>query len=329
MSKVFKQLRSHNIRSLWGQNSVVVLWLLLLLVLNVIQADYESVSELRQIVANNTALMVTVAGLSLVMIGGGIDFSIGYQMSLTAVVISKLSVAQQPEWMIVSGALCTGFICGLFNGVLVSYLEIVPFAATIATQIIFRGISYLVSGGSMVTNLSTIIRGITRSYFLKIRADFWIGVFAFLFLFVILRLTLQGKALRAIGLNEDQAKRSGLPVKKIKCEAYCIAGVFYSIATMILISRRGYAGSETGIGMEITAIIAAYIGGVLSLAESQNILLLFLGTMIVAAVEGSLPKVGITTYLQYIITGMILIITMLLHKKRKNNTYTQKNKQKE
>ena len=313
----FKRFSSkQNFRNLWKQYSVVFLLLAFILFFHISRSDYHSIYDFDKVILNSTALMITVVGLSFVMVSGGVDFSIGYQMSLIAVVISRLSVAQQPEWAILLCALSTGLLCGLLNGILVSYLEIVPFAATIATQIIFRGISFLISGGSMVTNLSILIRNLTRSTFLFLRVDLWLLILSYLMLFFILRFTLIGKSLRAVGLNEAHAIRSGIPVKHIKCSAYSAAGLFYAVATMVLISQRGYAGSETGIGMEITAIVAAYIGGALSLAESQNVLLLFLGALVVAIVESNLPKVGGSSYLQFIITGVLLIITMVLHRRR-------------
>lgn len=304
-------------QSLWTKYSTVVLIVLLIMLFNLFGDGFWTLKSYQNIILSNTGLIVIVIGLSFVMIGGGIDLSLGYQISLIAVVISLLSTEKFPAWVVILGALLTGGCCGLLNGILVGYLEVVPFAATIATQIIFRGISFVLSEGRMVSYIAETIRIITRQKFLGVRIDVWILAFGVLVLWMVLRFFYLGKYLRAIGLNEQTAARAGIKVKVVKCLSYCIAGVFYAIAAMILVSRKGYAGSEIGVGMEITAIVAAYVGGILNMAEKQSVATLLLGALVVAVIETGLIKFGMNTAIQYIITGVILIVSMTIHRKQK------------
>lgn len=317
MKQITQWKEQISLKNLWRKYSAISMIIILVIFFNLFGTGFQTLENYENIILNNTALVLAVIGLSFIMIGGGIDLSIGYQISMVSAVISILSIEQLPDWMVVLGVLLIGFLCGLMNGILVAYLNIVPFAATIATQIIFRGISYMISGGSMVSYIAQTIRGITKTYFLGVRIDVWLLILGFLVFWCILHGTFAGKYLRAIGLNEEIAVRAGVKTKRIKCFSYCIASIFYTIAAMILISRRGYAGSEIGQGMEITAISAAYIGGVLTLAEKQSIITLFLGTLVVAVIENGLTKVGINSSLQYIITGIILIIAMTIQRKQK------------
>ena len=315
--KMKDMMKKRDFQSLWERYSTVVLLAVLIIMFNLVGEGFWSWKSYQNIVLGNTGLIVIVIGLSFVMIGGGIDLSIGYQISLIAVIISLLSTARFPDWVVILGALVTGICCGLLNGVLVGFLEIVPFAATIATQVVFRGIAFVLSNGRMVSYIAEKIRAITRHRFLWLRIDVWIvlaGVFA---LWAVLRFFFMGKYLRAIGLNESTAIRAGIKVKKVKCLSYCVAGLFYAVAAMILVSRKGYAGSEIGVGMEITAIVAAYVGGILNMAEKQSVITLLLGTLVVAVIETGLTKYGMNTAIQYIITGVILIVSMTIHKKRK------------
>lgn len=310
-------MKKRNFRSLWGRYSTVALLAVMIIMVNLLGEGNWSWKSWQNIVLSNTGLIVIVIGLSFVMIGGGIDLSIGYQISLIAVIISLLSTANFPDWVVILGALVTGACCGLLNGVLVGFLEIVPFAATIATQIIFRGISFVLSNGRMISYIAEKIRAITRQYFLLLRIDVWILLAGVSVLWAVLRFFFLGKHLRAIGLNESTAIRAGIKVKKVKCMSYCIAGLFYAVAAMILVSRKGYAGSEIGVGMEITAIVAAYMGGILNMAEKQSVVTLLLGTLVVVVIETGLTKFGMNTAIQYIITGVILIVSMTIHKKQK------------
>jgi len=313
-----RRLHSVNFRDIWEKYSAVILIVILVIMFNIFGSGFWSLKNYEDIILNNTGMIITVVGLSFVMLGGGIDLSIGYQISMVSVVISLLSVGDLPDSAVIAGALLAGLCCGLLNGILVGYLEIVPFAATIATQIIFRGCSFAFSQGRMVSNMAEAIRQITRFRIIGIRLDMWLAVLGFFALGLILRISFIGKNLRAIGLDENAAQRAGVKVKRVKCLSYCIASFFYAVAAMVLTSRKGYAGSEIGVGMEITAIVAAYVGGILTFAQKQGVATLLLGTLVVAVIENGLLKVGMNTYIQYIITGTILIVSMTLHKRQKN-----------
>lgn len=308
----------HRFFEIWHNYSTIALIAILVVIFNLFGGGFETLEDYKNIVLNSTGLIITVIGLSFVMISGGIDLSIGYQISMVSVVISLLSMEQLPDWVVILGGLLTGLCCGLLNGFLIGYLEIVPFAATIATQIIFRGISYVMSRGRMVSYIAESIRRIIRVSFLGVRTDVWLVIISALALWLILRGTFTGKYLRAIGLNEEAAVRANIKVKFIKCLSYCIASVFYAVAAMTLISRKGYAGSEIGIGMEITATVAAYVGGIMTMAEKQGVITLILGALVVAVIENGLAGVGINTYIQYIMTGIILIVSITLHKRQKS-----------
>lgn len=311
--KIISTLR---LRGIWRNYSALILSALLILVFNRSLNSFNSFSEIQNILLYNTGLMLAVAGLGFVMIGGGIDFSIGYQISLIAAVISVSGVRGLPTGVVVLLALLTGVACGTLNGVLVAYGKLAPFAATIATQVIFRGFSYLLTGNSMVSSIASIIRNLARREILYIRLDIWIVAAAFLVLWVVIKKTVFGKNLRAVGLNEAIAAHAGVNTPLVKCISYSVSGFFYGLAAMVLISKRGYSGSEIGIGMEVQAIVAAYIGGVLALAEKQNVLSLLFGCLALSVIENGLPKVGVSGYVQYVVMGLILIISILMERKK-------------
>lgn len=315
----FKRLESTlNFNTLWERYSTVVEIIVLVAVFSIFGENFATVRNFQQLILGNTGLIIVVLGLGVVMTGGGIDLSIGYQISIVSAVISLLSIARVPDWLVILAALAAGLICGLLNGVLVGYLEILPFAATIASQIIFRGISFVLTDGRMVSYIAESVRRITRVRCLGIRLDVLLVLVGFLVLSLVLHNTFCGKELRAVGLNEEAAARAGVNVKLVKGLSYCTAGLFYAVAAMVLVSRRGYAGSEIGVGMEITAIAAAYIGGILSVAETQRIYMLLFGVLVVAITEKGLGNMGMNPSLQYIMTGVILIISMVINKRKKN-----------
>lgn len=317
MEHVRNWKKNWTIQKLWERYSALFLLIIVAGLFSIHSGEILQFSDFMGILLGNTALMIVVLGIAFVMIIGGIDLSVGYQISLISAVIAMLSMEKLPDQMMIVGALFVGLLCGLLNGVLVAYLNIVPFAATIATQIIFRGVSYYLSNGSMVSYRSDVIRGITKSTVLGIRGDLWLLFLALLIFVVLMHFSFLGKYMRAIGLNEESAQRAGVKIKGVKCFTYSLAGLFYAVAAIIMTSIRGYAGSEIGIGMEITGITAAYIGGVLWQARQPNVIRLILGVLIVSMIENRLPKVGINSQVQYIITGLILVVAMGIHGRRK------------
>lgn len=317
MERMKKWKNNWTLQALWEEYSVFLLFVLTAVLFNIYSAGFLSLAHIGQSFLSNIALMIVVLGVSFVMIGGGIDLSVGYQISLSSVVIALLSTHGFPDWVVFAGALLTGVLCGLLNGVLIGVFGIVPFAATIATQIIFRGLSFVLSNGSMVSYISDMVRSVTRRAVLGIRGDLWLLLGTFLVSVLILHFSFLGKYIRAIGLEQETARRAGVKVGRVQCISYALAGLFYAIASVILTSTRGYAGSEIGIGMEISGIVAAYIGGVLGQARKLNLVALLCGALTVGVIERGLPNVGINVYVQYIITGMILIVSMGIHRKRK------------
>lgn len=300
-----------------GWNSSVLIMLLVAFVFTVMSHEFLALDNIRSIVFLNTDLAVVVLGLAFIMAGGGFDLSVGYQISLISALISVMIVAGISPVFIVIAALLTGIGCGLLNGILTAYLNIVPFAATLATQVIFRGISYYISDNRVVTALPKSFRMLAKGSMLGVRFDLWIVVLCFLFTAVVFRFTFIGKYIRAIGLNEEAAWRSGIKVKRIKCLSYSIAGVFYALAAIIMTARKGVAGSNVGPGMEITGIAAAYIGGVLGQPAHPRIWSLILGVLTVAMIENRFSLISINANAQYIVTGVILILSMLFYKRKR------------
>lgn len=317
MERVRSWKKNWTIQKVWERYSTLFLFIIVAVLFSIHSGDLLIFNDFKGILLGNTALMIVVLGLTFVVIVGGIDLSVGYQISLVSVMIAMISREGFPDWIVVVGALTVGVLCGLMNGTLVAFLNIVPFAATIATQIIFRGVSYYLSNGSMTSYRSDVMRGITRSTVLGIREDLWLMLFALLIFIMLMHFSFLGKYMRAIGLHEESAERAGVRIKSVKCFAYALAGLFYAVAAIIMTSAYGYAGSEIGIGMEITGITAAYIGGALWQAQQPNVVKLIFGVLIVSMIENKLPKVGINSQVQYIITGLILVVAMGIHGRRK------------
>lgn len=300
-----------------SSSSVLVIFAALVGIFSLLSPNFLTVFNLKNILLQNTHMIVIVLGLAFIMIGGGIDLSVGYQISLITVIVGRLFSMGIPYPIVMLAGLLTGALCGSCNGVLVAFCKIVPFAATLATQVIFRGLSYWISSGRTYSRIPEEFQMLVGQAFLGVQADVWIALICLILAGLVFRYTFYGKYIRAIGQNEEVTARTGVNVKKTKLFCYTIGGIFYALAAMLLVSKQSIASSANGVGMEITGIAAAYIGGVPGQAEEVRVLSLVVGVLIMAVIDNGLQMSGGNQYLQYVITGIILILSMIVRKLHK------------
>lgn len=300
-----------------GGNSVLLIFVTLAGIFSMLSPNFMTLFNLKNLLLQNTHMIVIVLGLAFVMIGGGIDLSVGYQISLITVVMGKLFSMGAPYPLAVAAGFLAGALCGACNGILVAFCNIVPFAATLATQVIFHGLSYWISSGRTYSRIPASFQRLTGRACFGVQADVWVTLICLIVVGIVFRFTFYGKYIRAIGQDEVVTARTGVNVRKTKMFCYMIAGVFFALAAMLLVSKQSIASSANGVGMEINGIAAAYIGGVPGQAEEVRVRNLVLGVLIMAMIDNGLQMSGGNQYLQYVITGIILIISMIARKLHK------------
>ena len=248
-------------------------------------------------------------GLSFVMISGGMDLSLGWQMSLvgvtTAVLMKNMGL---PVWLsLVLCGLC-GVALGLFNGVMTVSLKVHPLIVTLGTMTIFQGLSYTVANQSVILNLPQSYKFFGQGYLFG-----WMPVSVILMAVVvaaasfILNKTYFGRHIYAVGSNEDAAHLAGIKVKKIKLLVFSLCGFFVSIATTILFARTGSAAPATGPGVEFNCMTAAVLGGISFKGGDGKMWGLVTGVLILGILGNGMQLVGLNTYVQYIVKGAVLL----------------------
>lgn len=259
----------------------------------------------------NTHMIILTVGLSLVIAGGWIDLSVGYQLSFISVLVGwLLNMGVQPLAAGLLGVLA-GLLCGAFNGFLVTVLGLAPFAATLASQVIFRGFSYTITNGSIFSHLPESFRKLTQGRLLGIPVDVWIALACLLAASLLFAFTYYGKYIKAIGANEEAVRRSGVNIRLVKMLCYMLCSTFCAMAALVMTSQYGRATSYNGAGIEITAITAVYLSGAVVPHTSKrgsgyHSWLLVLGVLVLATVEEGVKLVGWNPFIRYIIMGAIL-----------------------
>lgn len=303
---------------------VEMLLLALICVFSILSPDFFSWLNFRNLLLQNTHMFIVVAGLAFIMIGGGVDLSIGYQISLVTVVIGLLTNHGISPILACLAGVMTGFLCGLINGWMVAKLKIVPYAATMVSMLLFRGLSYSISDGRSFGNISQWFRTLTREVFCGIHVDLWIALLCMLFAHVVFKYTFWGKQIRAIGENKQATQRSGVDITKVTVWCYVTASSLYAVAAIILISVQGVASPASGVGMEVTAIAAMFIAGVTCSTEkgitgNVDVEKLVGAVLICGIIENGVQMLGGSQFIKHLLVFAIVLLNMTEYRYRQRS----------
>ena len=311
-----------NVGGEWLRGHLALLLLaLVFLCFSVASPAFLSWMNLKNLLLQNTHMLILVAGLSIIMLGGDVDLSVGYQISLISVVAGRLLLMQPHVWPAIAGGLLTAVLCGTLNGFLVSMVDILPFAATLATLMLYRGISYMLAGQANFTQLPSGLRGLTRTLLLGLPLDVWLAILCLAAVGFLFQFTYFGRYIRAMGEDEAATRRAGVDVSKMRWGCYIVGSLFFALAAFVMISKQGTVSASAGIGLEVNGIAAIMVGGVSlyrSGSGSHEVRLanIIAGMFVLAAVENGIQLLGGSLYAQYIVVGVIVIFAMIANHRK-------------
>ncbi|HEV7277521.1 MAG TPA: ABC transporter permease [Devosiaceae bacterium] len=268
-------------------------------------------------------LMVVAAGMTIVMVMGDFDLSVGSMASLAGIVAATLLAAGYPIWAAVGIALLVGLLGGAFNGVLVSLIGILPFVATLATLTIFSGAAFILSGGKTISG-----RAIPEAFGNFARGGIPLGeiggvavtlpnltIVATLTVFVIwvlLEQTTFGRRLYAMGGNMEAAHLSGIAVRRLKLAAFALTGLSAALAGIMYASRVASANPTQGSGLMLNAIAAVFLGMTMSEHNEPRVLGTILGVLILGVLDNGLTQMSVDSYTRQILVGLIIVLAVAI-----------------
>lgn len=223
--------------------------------------------NLLNILQQSSINAIIALGMTLVIISGGIDLSVGPTAALSAVLGATLMVAGVPVPLAVMATLGVGALCGVFSGTLVAYAGLQPFIVTLGGLSLFRALALIFTNGNPVFGIPMEFRNLVNSTVFGVPTPIIVVVVIALFLWVVMNKTPLGEYILAVGGNEEAARVAGVPVKRTKVTVFVISGVLASLAALILIARLGAAEPTIGNLWELDAIAAAAIGGASLMGE--------------------------------------------------------------
>lgn len=276
---------------------------------------------MRQISVN----MVISVGMTLVILTGGIDLSVGSILALAGAVTAGMLKfgAEFPEMNVyigftllgaLAGGILVGALLGWFNGFTITRFKVPPFVATLAMLTIARGLTMLWTGGFPITGLGKNMAFIGTGWFLGIPMPVWISTVIVLAAVVLTKRTTLGRHIYAIGGNETAAKLSGLKIKKIKVIVYSIAGALAGIGGILVTSRLDSAQPNAGFGFELDSIAAVVIGGTSLSGGKGTIMGTVQGALIIGVLNNGLVLLNVSPFWQQVIKGFVILLAVIIEK---------------
>ncbi len=275
-----------------------------------------SLLDVRTIAVHTVIVGTCAMGMTLIIISGGIDLSVGSAIALCSV-MAALTLAQgHPVAAAVAVAIGTGALCGLYNGLLVTGLRLPPFIATLGTLGFFRGVAKWISNSQPVNapthGLELWVQPVPNADWLVFAPAVWVTLGLAVLMAVVLRYSLLGRYAFAIGSNEATARLCGIRVPRVKVFIYITAGLLVGLAGLLQFARLTQGDPTVAVGLELDVIAAVVIGGG-SLAGGQgSIVGTLTGAFLMAYLRNRCTALLWPNYIQEIIVGHIIIIAVAI-----------------
>lgn len=328
-----KRLTARSVLEFAGRNAIILVLVALVLVIGIVKNGFLTPGNLINIMRISSVRLIIALACAGALITGGTDLSAGRTVGLSAVIVASL--VQRPDyaerifpnlptmWVIfpILIAVAAGLVVGIINGVVIAYLKVPPFIATLGMMVIVWGAASLYVDrpplgaqpiGGLRTEFTNIGTGTIGFGNFGIPTIILIALVVFGIYWVLLNKTQLGKNMYAIGGNINAAIVSGVNVKRNLVAVYTIAGALYGIAGVLLAARSGGATNNYGQSYELDAIAAAVIGGVSTSGGRGTVAGVLTGVLIFEVLNNGLVVIGVSAYWQQVIKGIIIVAAVAL-----------------
>jgi ribose transport system permease protein len=285
---------------------------LLVTLLTVLSPHFLTVSNLSNVLEQTSINAVIAVGMTFVILSGGIDLSVGSLVALSGVALAGALRAGVPLPVALLAGLATGAAAGLANGLLITRGKLPPFIATLGMMSVARGLTLFVTDGRPISGFEAGFRSLATGRVLGVPASVLLAAALYLAAHLVLTRTRFGLYVYAIGGNEEATRLSGVGVRFHKTMVYVLAGLMSAVASVILTARLNSAQPIAGMMYELDAIAATVIGGTSLLGGSGTIGGTLIGALIMGVLRNGLNLLGISSFLQQVVIGLVIIAAVLV-----------------
>jgi len=281
---------------------------------------YLSLKNLRTVLAQTVIVAIGSIGMTIVIISGGIDLSVGSAIALTGIIAALGINAGWPITAALGAGILVGGAVGLVNGLAITRLKVVPFIATLGMLGVARGIAKGIAGSQTVnlpdTWANDLLLTVPKREWLLVAPGVWIAAALALLAAFVLRSTVFGRRVFALGSNEAAARACGIATERLKLCIYSLAGLLFGLAGVMQMSRLRQGDPTVAAGLELDIIAAVVIGGGSLSGGEGSILGAMVGALIMAFLRNGCQQVGWPNYIQEIIIGGLIVIAVAVDRWR-------------
>lgn len=294
------------------QIGILLALLLIVVIFSALTPVFFTTSNLVNILVQSSITGIIAVGMTLVIISGGIDLSVGPLVALVSVIVATQMVNGMPVAAAILLGLAIGILAGVFNGVMIARVGLQPFIVTLGTMSLFRGMALVYTDGDPIFKIPEQFREIFAGDYFGIPGPivFMFGVA--ILAYILLNYTRIGVYIRSIGGSEEAARMSGVNVRRYKVLTYMICSLLTALAGLVLLARLGAAEPIAGAGYELDAIAAAAVGGTSMSGGKGNIPGTILGALILGSLRNGLTLMNVQAFYQLLASGAIILIAVTI-----------------
>lgn len=294
--------------------------LVLVIVVTSLNPNFVKLANILNLLRQVSVNALIAFGMTFVIITGGIDLSVGSILALASALAAGMMAMGLPAVLVIGLAILIGALLGAINGLIITKGHVVPFIATLSTMAIYRGLTLVYTNGNPITGFDggMAFQFLGRGYLLGIPMPVVMTAIVFILLYLLLHKMTFGRKAFAIGGNEKAAFISGIHITKVKLAIYAISGAASAIAGLILTSRLNSAQPTAGVAFELDAIAAVVIGGTSMSGGKGRLFGTLVGALIIGTLNNGLNLLGVSSFYQQIVQGIVILIAVLLDRKEKS-----------
>jgi len=285
-----------------------------------VQGRFLRFANLKSVATQSVIVALGALGMTLIIISGGIDLSAASNIALSSVITAYAINAGVPPFAAVVLGVFTGGAVGLANGALVTRLRLIPFIVTLGMMGIARGAAKWIAGNQKIdapmTWVNELMAKSPRPSWLLLAPGVWVVILFAVVLAVVLKYTVFGRHVFAIGSNEATARLCGIRTNRVKVLVYSLSGLFCGLSGVMEFSRLTVGDPTVAVGLELDIIAAVVIGGGSLNGGEGSILGTMVGVLIMSFLRNGCTMMGWPNYIQEIIIGAIIVLAVTLDRLR-------------
>ncbi|KLU60653.1 ribose transport system permease protein RbsC [Peptococcaceae bacterium CEB3] len=310
--KIDKEKRTGSLGERLG---LLVALILLVVIFGYLSPNFLTLTNISDTLLSSSLIGIVAAGMTIVIISGGFDLSVGSNMALTGVIVGSMLHNGLPQGLSIIAGLCVGVVVGLVNGFSVAKLKINPLITTLATMTIVRGLAYIYSNGTSYGIYGTKpvfpnfgFLGVGHLFYIPMPVVLMIVVSVVIY--IVLNHTIFGREVYALGGNQEAARVCGIQVEKMQIIIYLLTGILAAFAGIVLASRLSAGIPSAGNGYELNAIAAVVLGGASLAGGKGRVEDTILAVLVLGVLGNGFVLMGLSSFLQDVARGAVLLLAV-------------------